>query len=53
MPEKILHPLGAETFGVQKPGDGMTKEVRIEMREAGIGIGHPSFDANRLDDVVD
>ena len=40
MTEKVLNPLGAETFGFQKPGDGMTKEVRIKMREAGIGIGY-------------
>ena len=53
MAEKILNPLGAEALGFQKPGAGMTKEVRIEMREARIGIGHPGFDANRLNDVVD
>ena len=52
MAEKILNPLGAEAFGLQKPGDGMTKEMGIEMREAGIGIGYPGFDANRLENVV-
>jgi hypothetical protein len=52
MAEKILNPLGAEAFGLQKPGDGMTKEMGIEMREAGIGIGDPGFDTNRLDNVV-
>ena len=31
----------------------MTEEMRVEMREAGIGIGYPSFDAKRLDNVVD
>ena len=53
MAEKILNPLGAEAFGFEKSSDGMTKEVGIEMREAGIGIGYPGFDANRLDNVVD
>jgi hypothetical protein len=49
MAEKILNPLGAEAFGLQKPGDGMTKEMGIEMHKARIGIGAPGFDANRLD----
>src|SRR4029453_19294061 len=53
MTEKVLNPLGAEAFGFQKPGDGMTKEVRIEMCEARIGIGYPGFSANRLDNMVD
>ena len=53
MAEEILNPLGAEAFGLQEPSDGVAKEVRIEVREARIGIGHPGFDANRLDDVVD
>src|SRR5215510_5371338 len=53
MAEKVLNPLGAEAFGFQKPGDGMTKEVRIEMCEVRIGIGYPGFSANRLDNMVD
>ena len=40
MTEKVLNPLGAEAFGFQKPGDRMTKEVRIEMCEARIGGTH-------------
>jgi hypothetical protein len=53
MAQKVLNPLGTEAFGLQKSGDGVAKEMRIEMGEAGIGIGHPSFDAKRRHNVVD
>ncbi len=53
MPQKVLNPLGTEAFGLQKSGDGMAKEMRIQMGETRIGIGHPGFDAKSRHNVVD
>ena len=38
MPQEVLNPLCTEPFGFQKTGNGVPKQVRIEMREPGIGI---------------
>ena len=51
--QKVLNPLGTEAFGLQKSGDGVAKEMRIQMGKAGIGISHPGFDAKRRHNVVD
>jgi hypothetical protein len=53
MPQKILNPLGTEAFRLQKTGNRVTKEMRIQMGEAGIGIGHSGFRAEGGDNVVD
>ena len=45
MAQKVLNPLGTEAFGLQKSGNRVAKEMGIQMGEAGIGIGHPGFDA--------
>ena len=38
MTQEVLNPLGTEPFGFQKTCNGVPKQVRIEMREPGIGI---------------
>ena len=38
MTQEVLNPLGTEPFGFQKTGNGVPKQVRIEMRKPGIGI---------------
>ena len=38
MTQKVLNPLCTEPFGFQKTCNGVPKQVRIEMREPGIGI---------------
>ena len=53
MPQKILVPLGTEAFRLQKTGNRVTKEMRIQMGEAGIGIGYSGFRAEGGDNVVD
>src|SRR6266567_7586225 len=53
MPQKILNPLGTEAFRLQKTGNRVTKEMRIQMGEAGIGIGHSGFRAEGGNNVVD
>jgi hypothetical protein len=52
MPQKVLNPLGTEAFRFQKTGNRVTKEMRIQMGEARIGIGHASFRAEGGDNVV-
>jgi hypothetical protein len=53
MPQKIRNPLGTEAFRLQKTSNRVTKEMRIQMGEARIGIGHASFHAEGGDNVVD
>ena len=53
MPQKVLNPLGTEAFRLQKTDNRVTKEMRIQMGETGIGIRHSGFRAEGSDNVVD
>jgi hypothetical protein len=53
MPQKVLNPLRTEAFGLQKTGNGVSKEMGVQMGEARIGVGYAGLYAERRHNAVD